>query len=294
MAAPNADVSIPAQLVRRLLTAQAPQYAELPLREVAHGWDNVMFRLGDQLAVRLPRREVAARLTAGEQRWLGELPSDLGIPIPVPRFVGEPGEGFPWHWSIVPWFDGETLDARELRAGEAERLGRFFRRLHQPAPDAAPTNLFRGVPFSERPPGIDDRIARCEDWLQAHGFEARMLPAMWRRCASVPVDGGRRWLHGDPHPKNLIAKDGRLVAVVDWGDLCAGDPATDLAAAWMIFDGDARRRFFTAYGSNDTNLLERGRGWAITLGTLLLLTGLDDDPVFQAVGERTLRALLTD
>src|SRR3954467_11166624 len=158
---PAAEVDVDETLVRRLLAEQCPEFAERSLRLTAFGWDNVVYRLGDDLLVRLPRRQVAAVLIEHEQRWLPQLAADLPLPIPAPVFAGRPGSGYAWHWSVTPWFDGDNamrtppddlLDAAVL-------LGRFCATLHRPAPPDAPVNPVRGGPLSTRRTLLESALA---------------------------------------------------------------------------------------------------------------------------------------
>jgi len=146
---PTAEVTIDPSIVRALLQEQQADLADLPLIEVGEGWDNKLFRLGNDLSVRVPRRAASAALIEHEQRWLPQLSSRLPLPVPVPLRVGRPGCGFPWPWSVVPWFPGESALLAEPQdsAATAVTLGRFLRALHQPAPKDAPHNPWRGVPL---------------------------------------------------------------------------------------------------------------------------------------------------
>jgi len=155
------DIEVTAELARRLLHAQHPDLAELPLELVANGWDNAMLRLGPDLAVRLPRRAAAAELVRHEQRWLPELAPRLPVPVPVPIRVGMPQEEYRGHWSIVPWREGERVASRPLpdRRALAGPLAAFHRALHVPAPPDAPLNAVRGVPLATRLPAVRGRVA---------------------------------------------------------------------------------------------------------------------------------------
>ncbi len=291
MATPAAEVEIDIDLVARLLGEQAPEYSSLPLRPVGHGWDNAMFRIGDELAVRLPRRAVAVPSMRVELTWLATLP-DLGVAVPKPTLAGEPSAEYPWPWSIVPWFEGEALGVSAPDPSEAARLGDVLRRLHRPAPDDAPSDPHAATEPARRPADIEQRIARASELLSARGVVGKRLQGIWRRYADQGPSQARSWVHSDLHPRNLIARDGKVVALIDWGDLCAGDPANDLAAAWLLFDTDERRAFFDAYGHIASELIDRSVGRAATFATVLFLNGLEDDPVFEAIGFAALKRLV--
>ena len=273
---PNAEAEVDEDLLRNLLRDQAPHLADLPLHRVTNGWDNVIWRLGDVLAVRITRRELSVSLHAHEQRWLPVLAPHLPLPVPAPIVVGRPGPDFPWPWSVVPWYDGTTAERMPLLSTQAPALGRFLAALHQPAPDDAPSNPFRGVPLDHRRPSITE-------WTENPSTAGdRTLIAAARAVfdsgAGAALNEERRWLHGDLHPRNIVVRDGRIAAVLDWGDLAAGDCATDLAAAWWLLDLDAHGEFWSAYGEITTATWHRARAWAALFGLSFLNFALPDDP----------------
>lgn len=284
---PPAEHAIDAALVGGLLAEQHPDLAGLPLRAVDAGWDNAMFRLGDGLAVRLPRRAAAAALIEGEQRWLPRLAARLTLPIPVPLRVGLPARGYPWRWSVQPWLPGDAADERPPAPEQAAPFAAFLRSLHQPAPPDAPRNPVRGCPLGERAPVAEARLRRLAG---ATGLITPRLRRIWEEALAAPLDLPPAWLHGDLHPRNLLVAGGALCGVIDWGDLTGGDPATDLAAIWMLFeDAAARAAALAAYGELSAATLARARGWAVHLGATLLDTGMVDHPRHALIGERTLR-----
>ena len=289
---PAAEVAVDAALVRALLSEQHPDLADLELTELANGWDNVLFRLGDELVVRLPRRQLAVPLVEHEQRWLPELAPLLPLPIPAPVRVGVAGAGFPWPWSICPWFPGTSaLTTPPTDLGEtAESLGAFLRALHRPAPDGAPVNPFRGIPLADRAP----RTLESLDHLGG-AVDGPALRSLWDDLAPTPPWAASPvWVHGDTHPGNLVVEAGRLTAVVDFGDLCSGDPASDLAVAWMLIPAEHRDAFRAAVGAgDDEHLWTRGRAWALAIGVSLLAASADN-PAYAAMAERTLAAVLSD
>ena len=289
---PPADVAIDDRLVRRLLHAQHPDLAERPLRLLDTGWDNVTMRLGDDLLVRLPRRAEAAALIVHEQRWLAELAPRLPLEIPSPVRVGRPFETYPWHWSVVPFFEGKTADLEEPGVDQAEVLGAFLRALHTHAPPDAPRNPVRGVALEARRVAIEARLERLE------AVTSSITPvhrALWRRALAAPIDTEPRWLHGDLHPRNVVVAAGRFAAIIDWGDVTAGDVATDLASVWMLFEApEVRARVFESYGPVSDATLARARGWAIGFGATLLETGRVDHPQHRIIGERVLSRLVGD
>lgn len=278
MSEPPAEISLTADDVDRLIAAQHPAlHARLrtashagprePLTLVAHGWDNDVFRLGPDLAVRLPRRKAAARLVENEQRWLPLLAPRLPVAIPVPIALGRPGDGFPWPWSIVPWFVGRRgLDVEPAeRDTVAEQLADALRALHVPAPSDAPVNPVRGVPMAARDDVVRERLASHPALLRT-----------WVDGVDAPSwHGPPVWVHGDVHPGNLVLDGGRVAALLDFGDLTSGDPACDLAAAWLMFTPAGRSLFRARLGDRyDEATWRRARGWAAAM--TMLVRDVDD------------------
>ena len=288
---PAAEVDIDAELVRSLLRDQHPDLAGLELQQVAFGWDNVVFRLGDDLAVRIPRRQLAADLIRSEQRWLAELAPHLPLPVPAPVRVGRPALGYPWTWSVVAWMDGTDaatdppVDPHET----AEVLGGFLRALHQPAPPDAPVNRFRGIPLADRHAITVQAIDAIRDDLDVDSVRAAWAAAL----AVPPYDGPALWVHGDLHPANLVVRDGHLAGVIDFGDLTSGDPATDLLVAWSLLPRSEHETFRAAAGGVDDDTWARGRGWAVAHAVACLASSADN-PTIAGFSRRGLAAALDD
>jgi len=281
-AKPPAEVTIDLDLVRALLREQHADLASLLLVDAGEGWDNRMVRVGEHLAARMPRRAASVVLTEQEQRWLPELIVRLPLPIPVPVRTGRPGCGYPWPWSIVPWLPGESaLHARPDPTRMAVDLGQFLNRLHQPAPSDAPVNPWRGIALADR-----DRIFH-QHLQQLESREDRNAALrLWERALSTPPwPGPPVWIHGDLHLNNLLVTHGRLSAVIDFGDLTAGDPATDLSIMWMLLPPEVRPAFLTAargpFHTCDDDTQLRARGWALALGLAWVCNSRDDDVMLQ-------------
>lgn len=286
---PVATQAIDADLVRALLRSQCPEYADLSLVKAASGWDNEMYRLGDELAVRLPRREIAAPNITNEQRWLPGLAPALPIRVPVAIVNGTPEFGYPYRWSVVNWAPGTTAASSALLPTNASVIAEFLVALHsQVPPGDAPINPWRGGLLAERTEAVEERLdivfQRDSELQVTHGDTLKL----WKAASHVPIDVPATWIHGDLHPKNLIVDEGTIVMVIDWGDICVGDPATDLAAAWMLFDAPGIEKFRRSYGEVSEATWVRAQGWAVYFGAVLLVNGLADDPAFAAVGRRTL------
>lgn len=283
MGEPEAEIDIDVSLVRSLLRDQHPDLAHQRLQEVGSGWDNAIFRLGSELVVRLPRRQLSVPLVLHEQEWLPELAPNLTLPVPVPLRRGVPGPRYPWPWSVTRWFPGTAADrvSRNRLALLVEQLARFLVSLHRPAPAAAPRNPYRGIPLAERD-------QRTREQLTALGNPQAM--ETWDMlCATPAWPGPPMWLHGDLHPSNLIVGKSGLAAVIDFGDICAGDPATDLAVAWLLFDLDLRARFRAVLPA-DSDTWARARAWALALGAAWTKGGKR----LAAIGQRAMLAAISD
>jgi aminoglycoside phosphotransferase (APT) family kinase protein len=285
---PPADIDIDERLVRGLLRSQHPDLAGLPVRHVATGWDNVTYRLGSQLAVRLPRISGAAPLIVVEQAWLPWLAGHLPVAVPVPLRQGRPGTGFPWPWSVVPWTPGRTADREPLDAAQAGVFGRFLGCLHRPPPPGFPRNDWRGIPLTSLRETLEPKLAALTDAGAGLAVPAEAVWDRWRDAVRAPADAVDTCIHGDLHPRNLVVGQGSLSAVLDWGDMTAGDPAADLAAVWLLFPPAAHPAAWTAYGQVSNSTMRRARGWAVFFGATLLTLGLASDPVLAAIGRRAL------
>lgn len=287
---PLAEFEIDAALVSALLAEQHPDLAHLPALALDAGWDNAMFRLGDRLAVRLPRRAVAAPLIEHEQTWLPRIAGRLTLPVPAPLRTGVPGLGYPWCWSVVPWIQGVAADEQEPHASQAPAFAAFLRSLHVPAPPDAPVNPVRGVPLEQRARAVEERMGRISGRTDAITPDVARI---WREALHAPLDMPPVWLHGDLHSRNVLVQGGAITGIIDWGDVTAGDPATDLASIWMLFEEPAARAEALAAYAPDLSqaTILRAMGWAILFGVMLLDTGLVDNVRNAAIGERVLRRI---
>jgi len=289
MATPAAEIDIDAQLVAALLTEQCPELAHLPVQVIGNGWDNVVARVGEQWAARIPRREMSVALLEHEQRWLPLLAPTLPLEVPVPWFNGRPGTLYPWTWSICRWLPGRSAaQAPPADPADAARvLAAFIAALHLPAPAEAPENRYRGVALHERAEAVEGRVQ-----LLGTAIPGRQVLSVWDHLHHAPAwPGPPLWLHGDLHPSNMLTFDGRLSAVIDFGDITSGDPATDLAIAWMLFE-PAERDLFRRLAMIDEHTWRRAAGWALNL-SLAYLTG-DDSTSMPAIGRSTLAAVLAE
>lgn len=265
------DAHIGEDVVRAILRAQHPDLAGLPIHGTVTGWDNQMWRLGEDLAVRLPRTPRGPALLGNEFRWLPALAPRLPLPVPTPLRIGEPSARFPRPWSVVVWVPGDPGDRAPITRGDhaADALAGFLSALHtQTVPEDAPANAVRGVPLATHERYFDDKFRELAPELPDGVRE------IWKDGVAADVfDAPPVWLHGDLHPANVVVTGGTLSGVIDFGELCAGDPATDLAAAWLLLPSGAHTRFLDGYAKADPAAIRRARGWAVLQSLSLITVG---------------------
>lgn len=283
---PEPEVDVTESLVRSLLHDQFPALADLSLRELSRGWDNTNFRLGDDAIVRVPHREAAAPLVLHEQAWLPLLSQQLDMPIPAPTHAGAPTDYYPWAWSVTPFFDGADAVGQELAdpTKTAATLGTFFHQLHTPAPANPPLNQFRGCPLVDRATSFASNLERIDA-----RFDKGQIAAIFDTACALPVATESVWLHGDLHMRNMVVHEGDLTAVIDWGDICAGDRATDLAGAFMLVP-DHIDTVAEQAGADDITW-QRARGWAANFAVVYLANS-DDDPIMERIGTNLFATVL--
>jgi aminoglycoside phosphotransferase (APT) family kinase protein len=284
------EVLTDAPLVRRLLAEQCPECAELPLERVpSSGTDNALYRLGDDLVVRLPRIHSAVAGLQRELEWLPRLAPLLPVSVPVPLRDGVPGEGYPWAWAVYEWLpgvnppvggDGNSLALARDLAG----LVRAFQLIELVGPSSR-----RGLP-----------LASQDEWTRTALSELRgtidtaAATDAWEEALSTPVwSRPPVWLHGDLFPGNLLVERGRLSAVIDFALVGMGDPACDLIGAWSLFPR-APREVFRAELAVDDATWGRGRGWALSVALVALPYYRDTNPGFAAIARHVLREVLAE
>lgn len=256
------EIPIDDDLVRRLVDDQFPDWEGLPLRRLPPlGTDNQLFRLGDELLVRMPRIDWAADSATWEHTWLPRLAPHLTLPIPAPVALGEPGQGYPWHWTVVPWLEGEnpteeTLDPEEWAAS----LGAFVRATREVPGMGAPVKTEgRGAPLANLDEWVQTWTARAD----SSQVDRSAVLAVWRDALDAPAwDGEPAWFHGDLHDGNLLVRDGRLAAVIDWGAAGRGDPAIELNAMWGYVPASVAEAYRAAVGLDEA-AYRRARGFAL-------------------------------
>ncbi|THV37773.1 aminoglycoside phosphotransferase family protein [Glycomyces buryatensis] len=256
--------------LRDLLEQQHPDLAGLELKVVDGGWTNQMWRLGPDLAVRIPRTEDAPELLEREHRRLPDLASRLPLPIPVPTRLGRPSERFPHTWLVTTWVHGTPADLAPITDPDsATVLAEFLTALHSEGPADAPANDGRGAPLDTMDEHFEHALERLPE------VDADRARAVWRAALEAPrQDGPDVWLHGDLHPANVVVEDGGLVGVIDFGELFVGDPSVDLAAAWILLPDGAAESFFNAYKAAAESTVLRARGLALIKALVLLEIGI--------------------
>jgi aminoglycoside phosphotransferase (APT) family kinase protein len=267
------ELTIDVALVRRLLEGQFPQWADLPIKPFrSAGSDNAIYRLGDDMLVRLPRRPGRTfESLAKESEWLPRLAPLLPLALPVPLAQGSPAEGYPCGWAVYGWLEGETatIDGLADARHAATDLARFLAALQgidtAGGPSPGEHNFFRGVPLATRDAAVRSAIASL------HGeMDVSAVTEAWEAALRAPEwEGPPVWIHGDFADGNLLTNGGRFSAVIDWGGLAVGDPACDLIAAWSFLSGEAREIFRTALSIDDATWA-RGRGWALSVALIAL------------------------
>lgn len=287
--------TIDGNLARRLIDSQFPQWAHLPILPVALGGvDNRTFRLGERMTVRLPSGPWYALQVDKEQRWLPVLAPGLPLPIPTPVARGVPGLGYPYPWSVYRWLEGETAAIGTVadRTEFATELARFLIALQHldtwQGPEPGPHNFYRGGPLVT----YADESIRAMDVL-AGAIAADTAKAVWDDAMASTWAGKPVWFHGDMATGNLLVRDGRLRAVIDFGTCGVGDPACDLAIAWTFLSGPGRDAFRSALRV-DRGTWSRGRGWALWKALITLVEHIDRDRDAAAAARRVIEKILGD
>jgi len=280
VAAPPAEIEITSELVGSLVRDQHQDLADLPLAYFNSGWDNALYRLGDDFLVRLPRRALGATLNEREVKALPRLAPHLPLPVPVPLRQGAPGRGYPWHWSITRFLTGEVPADGRLPEAAARQLAEFLRALHAVPLFPGEINRYRGGDLRELDAALRDRAEK----LNAPAF---VLDKVWPRALAAPFPGRIGWIHGDLHNRNLLLAGDELAAVLDWGDVTHGDPATDLAVFYLADDPAS---CFELYGA-DKPTRARAAGWAARFALTFREAGLGGDGLLGAASHRLLKAL---
>lgn len=289
------EVSIDLALVRRLIAAQFPQWADLPIKPVEFdGWDNRTYHLGGDMTVRLPSAEGYVPQVEKEHRWLPRLAPQLPLPIPAPLALGVPAAGYPWPWSIYRWIEGEIAtvgriaDLRRFATALAHFLAALQRIDATDGPPAGPHSFFRGAPLAVYDTETRNAIAAMDGEIDTDA-----ATAVWERAIQATWHGSPVWFHGDVAAGNLLVKDGKLCAVIDFGCSGVGDPACDLAIAWTLLSGESREAFYTALPLNAATWA-RGHGWALWKALITLAEPSNRNPAQARTARYVIDQVLAD
>ena len=286
---------IDASLARRLVDAQFPQWADLPIAPVeVDGWDNRTFRLGRAMSVRLPSADPYALQVEKEHRWLPMLASRLPLPIPTVLARGVAADDYPFEWSVYGWIDGDlaTVERIDDLSEFATALAGFLATLQQVDPTDGPRpglhNFYRGDPLETYDEGSRDAIAALGDRI-----DGGAATAAWEACLAAKSRKPPVWFHGDVAATNLLVRDGRLSAVIDFGCSGVGDPACDMTIAWTLLSGTSRTAFRSALPVDDATWI-RGRGWALWKALITLVQHIDTNPAEAILARRVIDEVLAD
>jgi aminoglycoside phosphotransferase (APT) family kinase protein len=286
---------IDATLVGRLVATQFPEWADLPVTPVqSGGWDNRTFHLGEQMSVRLPTAASYALQVEKEQRWLPKLAPLLPLPVPVPLAMGRPDDSFPWHWSIYRWIDGETATVERVADMRqfANTLAEFLAALQEidatGGPPPGQHNFFRGGS-----PAYYDAEAREAIATLGTEVDSNAVTEVWETGLASEWRGAPVWFHGDVSNGNLLVRDGRLSAVIDFGTSGVGDPACDLYIAWTFLDAESRDAFRSALPLDDATWA-RGRAWTLWKALIMLVQHRDTYAAEENKVRRVIAEILAD
>ena len=287
------EVDTDVELVRRLLAAQFPHWADLAIDPVvSYGTDHDIYRVGDRLAARLPRIGWATGQAKKEAKWLPKLAPHLPLAVPVQLAIGRPAEGYPFEWSVYEWLPGEnangTIDDLDRAAVDLAAFVNALRQIDTSDAHPRPPHS-RGAPLAELDDSVRGSIAELGDRI-----DGEAAARSWEESLRAPVwDGDEVWVHGDLLPGNLLVVDGRLTAVIDFGGLNVGDPACDLQPAWNVFAGDSRERYRAELHADEASWL-RGRGWALCQAVVALPYYWDTNPGMIRQASQALAQVLGD
>jgi aminoglycoside phosphotransferase (APT) family kinase protein len=288
-------VDIDVTLVRRLLAAQFPRWKDLPITPaVSQGWDNRTFRLGEELSVRLPSAERYIQQVAKEHRWLPQLAPLLPLPIPVPLAKGSPAAGYPWPWSVYRWCEGETAaveridDLSEFASTLADFLTVLQRIDLASGPSPGLHNFYRGGSLTVYDAETRQAMAALDGVIDTDAASA-----VWEAALAATWHGSPVWFHGDVAEGNLLVREGRLSAVIDFGCSGVGDPACDMTIAWTLLSAESRDAFRAALQPDDATWA-RGRGWALWKGLITLAETIHANPLRAGEARRVIAEVLAD
>lgn len=288
-------IEINAALVKQLVAAQFPHWANLPISQIEEGGvDNRTFRLGDAMIVRLPSAAAYAPQVGKEHQWLPVLRSRLPLPIPIPLGLGEPGADYPLPWSVYSWLEGETAQTASVHNLDqfAADLAHFLVALREidakKGPIAGAHNFHRGGLLS-----IFDAQTRASINTLADAIDAAKAMDVWNTALTTSWLEPSVWVHGDIAASNLLVKEGQLCAVIDFGCLGVGDPSCDLVIAWTFLDA-ASRETFRKVSALDAGTWERARGWAMWKALITLVQCRTSNSIEAVKASKVICAVIDD
>jgi aminoglycoside phosphotransferase (APT) family kinase protein len=284
-------LQIDGALVGRLIAEQFPDWAHLPISPVGlGGWDNRTFRLGPGMVVRLPSGKQYAAAVAKEQKWLPFLAPRLPLPIPTPLAMGEPNDEYPWNWSVYSWLEGEVATPDRITNLDqfSSDLAHFLLSMQSIDPDGGPTRRLRGGSLD-----IWDEQARSAIKALTSKIDFELATEVWETALDAPFTRKPVWYHGDVAAGNLLVRDGRLRAVIDFGGTGVGDPACDMTIAWTFLTPESRTNFRRVLVPDDA-IWARGRGWALWKGMIVLAKIIETNPIEEASSEYAVSQVLED
>jgi len=284
-------IRIDVPLVQQLISTQFPEWAHLPITPVKlSGWDNRTFHLGNKMSIRLPSRQHYAAAVAKEQKWLPIFAPELPLPIPVPVAMGAPSELYPWQWSVYRWLPGEIATHESISNLHqfATDLARFLRHMQNMDTSGGPSRKLRGGSLQI----YDEQIRTAIDVLRAD-IDWRLATEIWEAALQAPFDAAPVWYHGDVAAGNLLVRDGKLAAVIDFGGIGVGDPACDTTIAWTFLNAPARQTFKQQL-QPDPAIWTRGRGWALWKGLIVAAELIDTNAIEKASSTYAIAQVLAD
>ena len=272
-------IIIDVELAKSLISEQFPEYKNLEIKPIPKsGWDNRMFVLGDDMLIRMPSVECYQAQIKKEYKFLPKFKNFLSFAIPEPIKIGKPSENFPWNWSMYKYIEGENSsngnikDKIEFAKDLAKFLNEFQNISTEGGPEAGEHNFYRGGDLNVYDDEVHESIKLLKDKI-----DEDVIFEIWNKAIKTKWDKKSVWVHGDISFGNLLVKDGKLCAIIDFGGIGIGDPACDLAIAWTDFDNEERKVFYDSLENIDENTCRRGCAWALWKA-LILASGFCDGP----------------
>ncbi|WNM27715.1 phosphotransferase [Demequina capsici] len=291
---PPAHPSITPRTVAALLADQHPELADLPLGPRFDGWDCAMFRLGDSLAVRLPRTQPAVTFLQTEMHWVPQLRGAWEFPSPEFTAHGQPGHGYPWPWAVITWIPGDTADEVPLLADAGAAVGRALAQVHAVAPADAPFNIEQSIPMADRDPKTTERVLRAHESGGPHGerLDTDAALELWSAALAAAPNAEWVWSHADLHGANVLSHAGAFGGIFDWGSMAMCDPAVDVGFTHALMPAAGVEDVLAAYdketGRVDDAFVARARGIGLSKAVGMALSPRE---VTQRMAWRTLEAL---